>query len=182
MFLGNTIQTRNRLKAVLRNNLLLRPCSWVPVFNKLFMWVANRKRPLEVGFFGNNRKRLTGHLFPQPVVTRIDGAPVLLDEVIGQGFAIVARQGAISSLPPEVRELADHLPLRFVTFAAAPAAGVIGDQSGALQQWFRRAEADFALVRPDRYVYDAGRAEQLGQVLQTFFAALPAPEPAEVAA
>lgn len=182
MFLGNTIQTRSRLKAILRNNLLLRPCSWVPVFNKLFMWVANRKRPLEVGFFGNNRKRLTGHLFPQPAVARMDGPPVLLDEVIGQGFAMIARQGAIASLPPELRELADHLPLRIVTFAAAPAAGVIGDQSGALEKWFTRARADFVLVRPDRYVYDAGRAEQLGEVLQTFLASLPALEPAEVAA
>jgi 3-(3-hydroxy-phenyl)propionate hydroxylase len=182
MFLGNTIQTRSRFKAMLRNNLVLRPASWVPIFNKLFMWVANRKRPLENGFFGNNRPRLTGHLFPQPLVTRVDGSLVLLDDIIGQGFAIVARQGAIPQLPAEIRALADHLPLRVITFAAAPDTGVVGDQSGALQRWFKRAGADFALVRPDRYVYDAGRSEQLLEILHTFLAALPALEPTEVAA
>lgn len=183
MFLGGRIQTRSRLMALVRNNLVFRPCNWIPVLNRLFMWVANRKRPLEGGFFGTNRRRLAGHLFPQPIVARSeDAAPILLDEVIGQGFAIIARQGALPQLPSELLALADHLPLRLITFAPTPGSGVVGDQSGALEKWFNRADADFALVRPDRYVYDAGRAEQSREILNMFLASLPALEPAEVAA
>jgi 3-(3-hydroxy-phenyl)propionate hydroxylase len=182
MFLGNRIQTRSRFMAVLRNNLVLRPAHWVPVLNRLFLWVANRKRPLEEGFFGKTRRRCAGRLFPQPVVACVDGSAKLLDEIMGPGFAIVARNSAIAALPPDVRELAARLPLRLVTFAATPQAGVVGDQSGVLDKWFASAKADFALVRPDRYVYDAGRADQLGAILQNFLAALPARESAQVAA
>lgn len=182
MFLGNIIQTRNRLKGILRDNLVLRPARWIPPFNRLFMWVANRKRPLKEGFFGKNRPRLAGQLFPQPVVSRSDGPPALLDEAIGRGFAIVARQGAISALPSEIRELASLLPVRLITFGPAPNPGVLGDSSGALHKWFRHGRVDFALIRPDRYVYDAGGADQFGTVLQTFLASLPVLTPTEVAA
>ena len=182
MFLGNTIQTRSRLKAILRNNLLLRPCSAVPILNKLFMWVANRKRPIENGFFGQNRKRVVGRLFPQPVVTRSDGPPILLDELLGQGFAVVARRGAIVSLPIEVRDMAEQLSIRMVRFAASSDPGVVGDGSGALETWFEKADADFAIVRPDHYVYDAGRAEEFAGILQAFLTSIPAMQHAEVVA
>lgn len=182
MFLGNRIQTRNRFVAIVRNNLVLRPANWVPAFNRLFMWVANRKRPLEDGFFGKNRRHVAGRLFPQPIVARNDGPSILLDEVIGQSFAIIARKGAIAALPAELREAADLLPLRLVPFGVTAEPGVVGDWDGALHKWFDHANADFALIRPDRYVYDAGRADQLGTILQTFLAALPALELAEVAA
>lgn len=181
MFLGNRIQTRSKFMAFLRNNLVFRPANYVPAFNRLFFAVANRKRPLEDGFFGSNRRRLAGHLFPQPLVARMDAPPVLLDEVLGQQFALIVRKGApAQSL--KIRELADSLPFRLVTFATNPEPGVIGDQSGALHNWFNREKVDFVLVRPDRYVYDAGRADQLDAVLQTFVASLPAPKRTGVAA
>lgn len=182
MFLGNRIQTRSRLMAFLRNNLVFRPANWVPLFNRLFMMVANRKRPIQNGFFGSNRRRLAGRLFPQPVVARTDGTSVLLDEVLGRGFAIVVRQGAISGPPPEIRGVADRLPIRLVTFGTKPEAGVVGDPSGALHTWFKREKVDFALVRPDHYVYDAGQAHQLGAVLQSFLGSLPAPKTMEIPA
>lgn len=181
MFLGNRIQTRSRFMAIVRNNLVFRPANWIPAFNRLFMSVANRKRPILHGFFGANRPRLTGRLFPQPIVTRWDGSSVLLDEEIGQGFAIVARHGSVS-LPAELRELSDRLPLRVVTFGPTPEPRVVGDQTGALQKWFDSENIDFALLRPDRYVYDAGQAQQLGAILQAFVSSLPALTPTEVAA
>ena len=170
MFLGNRIQTRSRVMAFLRNNLIFRPANLVPVLNRLFMTVANRKRPLAIpgGFFGSNRPRLAGHLFPQPMLTRPDGASIPLDEVIGQGFAIVAREGAFSQQSPELLELAGRLPIRLVTFGANASPDVMLDHSGALHNWFKRAKVDFVLVRPDRYVYDAGRADQLSAVLKAF--------------
>jgi len=180
MFLGNTIQTRNRFKAFLRNNLLFRPANAIPAYKKLFMEIANRKRPLEDGFFGSNRRKLTGHLFIQPVVTRSDGSAALLDEVIGQSFALIHQQGI--SAPPELRELADRVPIRLITFAKAAGPGVLGDPTGAIQNWFKNEKADFALIRPDRYIYDVGRADELGDVLKKFAASLPALKRTEVAA
>ena len=125
-------------------------------------------------------EHVAGHLFPQPLVGRSDGSSVLLDEVIGQGFALILRQDAPSL--PNLRELGDRVPFTIVTFGSTPGPGVVGDPSGALHKWFRREEVDFVLIRPDRYVYDAGRANQLEAVLQAFVAALPAGERAGVAA
>jgi 3-(3-hydroxy-phenyl)propionate hydroxylase len=182
MFLGNRIQTRSKLMAFVRNNLVFRPANAIRAFGNLFMEIANRKRPLEDGFFGNVRRKLAGHLFIQPVISRADGSPVLLDEVIGQGFALIVRQDAIPASLPELTALADRVPIRLVKFAHSAAPGVIGDPSGALHKWFEREEVDFVLVRPDRYIYDAGPAEQLSAVLQTFAGSLPALKRAEVAA
>ncbi len=181
MFLGHRIQTRSKFMAFLRNNLVFRPANWIPAFNRFFLSVANRKRPLQDGFFGSNRRRLAGHLFPQPVVARIDAPAVLLDDVIGQHFALIVRNG-VTIQPSETREFANRLPLRLIRFASTPEPGVIGDQSGALHKWFTREKVDFVLIRPDRYVYDAGRADQLDAVLQAFVASLPALRRTEVAA
>jgi 3-(3-hydroxy-phenyl)propionate hydroxylase len=180
MFLGHFIQTRSRWMAFLRNNLVFRPANWIPMFNRLFMTAANRKRPLQDGFFGNNRRQLAGHLFPQPLVGRSDGSSVLMDEVIGQGFALVVRKAAITL--PDLRKVAARVPFTIVTFGSTPEPGVVGDGSGVLHKWFKREAVDFVLIRPDRYVYDAGRSDQLDAVLQSFVASLPALKRTEVAA
>ena len=81
-------------------------------------------------------RRTVGSLFPQPDV---DG--VRLDERLGNGWAAVSTSPATST--------------------ALRAAGIrVVDVP--CDEWLRRRRLDFALLRPDRYVFACGRARDAG--------------------
>ena len=157
MLLGRIIQPRSRWVALLRNQLML-AARLIPPFSRLIYSQANRKRPLAVGCRGRNHRHLPGQLALQPMVNRADGAALLLDEALGRDFALLARKGLIDRARPALRTLQQRLPLKLVEFDAKPSAGCIGDPSGILADWFDRNGVDFVLIRPDRYIFDAGRA------------------------
>ncbi|MBD9578164.1 bifunctional 3-(3-hydroxy-phenyl)propionate/3-hydroxycinnamic acid hydroxylase [Pseudomonas sp. PDM23] len=172
MFLGNVIQTRHRGVAFLRDWLLFRIAGMLPFANKAFNERANRKKPLAAGFCGWGH-RLSGHLALQPKVLREEeGERVLLDEALGHGFALLARRGCLDTQRALLERLAQQVELRLLEFAEDPTSPVLGDPTGALQDWFDEADMDFVLIRPDRYVFDAGRADQLGRVAERFLAGL----------
>ena len=83
----------------------------------------------------------TGLLFPQPAVLAADGDPTLLDELLGDGFALVSEV----PVPTDLRERWDGSVL------------VLGedfqDPEGLLHSWFEAFGAITAVIRPDRYVY-----------------------------
>ncbi len=168
MFLGHVIQTRNPLIAALRNALLFRPADAVPAANELFYTTANRKRPLREGFFGGSHRRLSGRLALQPNVELPDGRTALLDEALGSGFALLARRGTSAKQTAPVARLREAVDLEVVEFGAMADARCVGDIDGKLQAWFDAAGVDFVLVRPDRYIFDGGRAGTLRRVAELF--------------
>ena len=161
MFLGNVIQTRNRVVAALRNLVLFRLASVIPPLQAAFTRVANRKLPLAGGCLGTNRKAIAGHLLPQPRVRSADGALVLLDEVLGPGFAIIARQGSVAASGWQV----GPIPLRLIELGPVASGRVVAEPEGRLGRLLRQHNADFLIVRPDRYVFDAGHTADLGRCL-----------------
>jgi 3-(3-hydroxy-phenyl)propionate hydroxylase len=172
MFLGRVIQTRRLLVALLRNNLLFRPANLVPFLNRLVYQTANRKRPLSNGFIGRNQRRIAGHLAPQPKV-QLHGAKVaLLDEVLGNDFALLFRRDAISNLHPAVKRARERVSLKLVSFDVKASLGSVGDVEGKLDAWFTRNRIDFVLIRPDRYVFDGGRISQLDAVMTPLLEAM----------
>jgi 3-(3-hydroxy-phenyl)propionate hydroxylase len=174
MFLGHVIQTRNPLIATLRNWLMFRPGNFLPPLNRLIHTTANRKRPLREGFLGNVNRKLAGQIALQPQVALPDGRKVLLDEALGSGFALLARRGAVDSRRADLARLTSLVDLKLVQFAEVADAQCIGDAEGKLRAWFDRAGVDFVLIRPDRYVFDAGRANTIGRVVAVFLAKFPA--------
>ena len=167
MFLGNLIQTRSRVKAVLRNWLLFRLPRAVPPLRKLLMAQSNRKRPLRGGGFGGNCSALAGQLMIQPRVRRDDGGEVLLDNVLGDGFAVIARTGA-----PGKGLSVPGIALRLVEFGPVAGHGGVVDSDRALDRLFRTNGVDFVVVRPDRYIFDAGKAADLPRILADLAARL----------
>jgi len=167
MFLGNLIQTRSRVKAMLRNWLLFRLPRAVPPLRKVLMAQSNRKRPLRGGGFGTRCAALSGQLLIQPCVRRDDGAEVLLDDLLGDGFAVLARAG---TLPGALA--VPGLALRPVEFGAVAVPGGVVDSDRALDRLLRAHAVDFVVVRPDRYVFDAGRMADLPAVLADLAARL----------
>ena len=175
MFLGHVIQTRNPLVALLRNFLMFKPASAVPAINRFFYFMANRKRPLREGFLGSVNRKLAGQIALQPKVILADGREAPLDEALGNGFALLARRGFIDTWRPDLTQLKGLVDLKIVQFGESTDARCVGDAEGKLRQWFDSAGVDFVLIRPDRYIFDAGRAGVLGQVLAAFLAKFPLP-------
>jgi hypothetical protein len=105
--------------------------------------ISDRAKPLPTfgaGAFGWAPKRLPfrralGSLFPQPD---------RLDERLGRGWA------AVSQAADATRAWRD--------------AGVHVVERGG-DEWLTRHDADWALLRPDRYVFACGRRDELTQAL-----------------
>jgi 3-(3-hydroxy-phenyl)propionate hydroxylase len=120
---------------------------------------------------------LRGRMLPQPLVELPDGTKVLLDQVLGRGFAVIELDDGVLPLATSrgdralearlVRVLPrDH---RFVETRDASITRV-RDLTGVLGGLFARNQVRGAIVRPDRYVAaclsaraDAGEADRLLQ-------------------
>ncbi len=87
----------------------------------------------------------TGFLFSQPMVREADGNETLLDEVLGHGFAVVARTSADLSMSDQSREFLNHIGARCISLDE------LEPVRGTFDSLF--AEHRAAIVRPDRYVF-----------------------------
>ena len=103
-FLGNVVMSTKRPVAFGRN-LLLAGLNTVPAIRGYFAEARMKPQPKYTsGFFIPDGKRenraITGYMLPQPEVKTLQGDNVLLDEMLGAGFAIIALH------PPSTRAVA----------------------------------------------------------------------------
>ncbi len=134
-----------------------------------------------------------GRMFIQPQVELADGNTVKLDDAIGPGFALLGwRCDPLEGVAPDVRaglaKLDCHV-LKAVRMRSGhgtrqrppvpEGVSLLEDTENALHFWFQGAQADWVLIRPDRYVAAIGRSadapERLQQFVRTF---VPAPSSA----
>ncbi len=104
--------------------------------------IATRYPPGPLVDRRRHRHDLTGTPCPQPPV-RVDGRAVRLDDVLGDGYALLTA----GPVPPALGAAADRLGARVVRVGEE-----VDDHTGALRDWLRRGRAAAALVRPDRIV------------------------------
>lgn len=171
MFLGRVIQTKRPLIAALRNALLFWPANNFQSLNRLFYQTANRKQPLKRGFFGATRRKLAGHLAIQPTVSA-NGQDVLLDDLLGTDFVIVARRGTLAKQASAVSSLQAASGVLLLEFGPPVSRSPIVDRDGKLTAWMDAHDADFVVLRPDRYVFDAGRAGDFNRAVAALAAAI----------
>lgn len=138
----------------------------LPKFNQGFL-IPERSK---------DRQALVGRLIQQPHVLRTDGSRVLLDEVLGPGFALICEAGNVFRL----HELADRLSaqrldMRLVAIAArgAPAelrdaAEIVVDESGHLLRTFESYRGQALLIRPDHYVAAALPLDDVERAAKSF--------------
>ena len=126
-----------------------------------------------------------GRMFIQPKVLTDAGEEVLLDDVIGSNFAIIAwGSDPTWGLSPEQVALWRNLGTRFIQVLPSVqlqakrevSEGVIriGDSSGRLKEWFGRYPASIAVVRPDRFLAGLAIPQTLGSVCDALAKALSA--------
>jgi len=90
----------------------------------------------------------TGYLFSQPEVRKADSADdrvFLLDELLGDGFAVVARSDADLNFNAASRALVERLNMTVVTLTG------LNETRGHFDRLFETSTA--TVVRPDRYVF-----------------------------
>lgn len=101
-----------------------------------------------------------GQIFPQ-VTVRSAGFEGLLDDLTGASVRILVRRAASWPVPPALRVRIGAVEARVllladetVTIVDDPAGvHVVVDPSGTLAEWLDGLGAEFAVVRPDHYVY-----------------------------
>lgn len=84
----------------------------------------------------------SGRAIPQATVRTADGRTCLLDDALGDGWAVVSRRGGERAAELGIPHA--HLGRDLV------------DVDGTLEAWLRRRRAVLAVLRPDRHVFAAG--------------------------
>lgn len=181
------VSMSNPVASTLRN-LLVRAMNVTPVLGKWlreggFKPTPTYKAGSYLGLPRRGRKSAEGTLLPQPQVRTFKGKRVLLDEVLGEGFALIGlANNPQAALSAQSRELLAALDTRFVTlfpFGGRPqGAGIqrhtpaglleVEELDEELVRWFKRAGRGrdlVAIVRPDKFVFALVTAEQLDAAL-----------------
>lgn len=173
--IGRIIQTTSRARALLRDAFFA-AARLLPALRRPFL--VEPSWPLGPGLFDTQEPpaRSTAHGNPvdQPFVATAEGERVRLDEVLGDGFALLGLAVDPERLvaAPRSRPWA-ALETRFVHVlprgAVVGEPGAVVDVEGGLAAWFARVGGRVVAVRPDRQVfgvYGRTRASELRSELR----------------
>ncbi|WP_438301890.1 bifunctional 3-(3-hydroxy-phenyl)propionate/3-hydroxycinnamic acid hydroxylase [Pseudomonas sp. NMS19W] len=193
--------------SVLAGHVLAPPKRWQGTLRDGVSWLLNYLPPVKRFFLEMRFKPMpqytkgaliaaqdsaspVGKMFIQPQVLTEAGERVLLDEVIGKHFAIIAwGSDPTWGLSAAQIEQWQALGTRFiqvlpdVQLKAASDAGKhvirVGDSTGRIREWFAHGASSIALVRPDRFVAGLAIPQTVGQACDQLILALKAlPQPA----
>ena len=199
------LERRDHAKAmidlsVLAGHVLAPPKRWQGTLRDGVSWLLNYVPPVKRYFVEMRFKPMpqytrgalivpsekgspVGKMFIQPKVLTDAGATVLLDEVIGENFAIIA-WGCDPTWGLTAAQIAQWKALgtRFiqvlpdVQLRAPSDAGNdvirVGDSSGRLREWFARGSSSIALLRPDRFLAGLATPQTLGKACNELALAL----------
>ncbi|MCW6004366.1 bifunctional 3-(3-hydroxy-phenyl)propionate/3-hydroxycinnamic acid hydroxylase [Micromonospora sp. CPCC 205371] len=145
---GGTARTARFRKAALRTLTRL-PGVEQLVLHKA--WPAFPAGPLTA-----RADRAAGRICPQPRL-RAAGGDVLLDQALGDRFAIISRsRGGVSAFDPPTRDFFDALGTSVLHLGDLGAGGAT-DLDGTLTALLDRTGADALLLRPDRVIAASAR-------------------------
>ncbi|MFB4252647.1 bifunctional 3-(3-hydroxy-phenyl)propionate/3-hydroxycinnamic acid hydroxylase [Pseudomonas idahonensis] len=190
--------------SVLAGHVLAPPKRWQGTVRDGISWLLNYLPPVKRYFLEMRFKPMpqytggalvktaaqiknspVGRMFIQPRVLNEEGNEVLLDDVIGNNFAVIAWGcDPTWGLSKAQMEFWTQLGTRFIQLlpcvqlqaAREVHNGVIrlGDSTGRLKEWFGRYPASIALVRPDRFLAGLAIPQTIGQVCDDLSKALSA--------
>ncbi|MCP3104005.1 bifunctional 3-(3-hydroxy-phenyl)propionate/3-hydroxycinnamic acid hydroxylase [Myxococcus sp. K15C18031901] len=169
---GHLFLARNSLVATARD-ALLRAVQRIPRVKRFIQGFEFKQAPRHnEGFYFDGGSKDSeppqGSFFIQPKVRLQSGEEVLLDEALGNEFAVLCRANAPAAQREAARGLAEALGGRLLAVQAdeddAGKVSSVVDVTGKLDAWFSRYTADVVVLRPDRFVFGAVKAEQLPEL------------------
>ena len=193
--------------SVLAGHVLAPPKRWQGTLRDGVSWLLNYLPPVKRYFVEMRFKPMpqytrgalivpsekgspVGKMFIQPKVLTDAGTTVLLDEVIGENFAIIAWgcDPTWGLTPAQITQW-KALGTRFIQVLpdvqlrapsdAGPDVIRVGDSTGRLKEWFARGSSSIALVRPDRFLAGLAIPQTIDQTCEALARALKVlPQPA----
>ena len=193
--------------SVLAGHVLAPPKRWQGTLRDGVSWLLNYLPPVKRYFVEMRFKPMpqytrgalivpsekgspVGKMFIQPKVLTDAGTTVLLDEVIGENFAIIAWgcDPTWGLTPAQITQW-KALGTRFIQVLpdvqlrapsdAGPDVIRVGDSTGRLKEWFARGTSSIALVRPDRFLAGLAIPQTIDQTCEALARALKVlPQPA----
>ena len=193
--------------SVLAGHVLAPPKRWQGTLRDGVSWLLNYLPPVKRYFVEMRFKPMpqytrgalivpsekgspVGKMFIQPKVLTDAGTTVLLDEVIGENFAIIAWgcDPTWGLTPAQITQW-KALGTRFIQVLpdvqlrapsdAGPDVIRVGDSTGRLKEWFARGSSSIALVRPDRFLGGLAIPQTIDQTCEELARALKVlPQPA----
>lgn len=193
--------------SVLAGHVLAPPKRWQGTLRDGVSWLLNYLPPVKRYFVEMRFKPMpqytrgalivpsekgspVGKMFIQPKVLTDAGTTVLLDEVIGENFAIIAWgcDPTWGLTPAQITQW-KALGTRFIQVLpdvqlrapsdAGPDVIRVGDSAGRLKEWFARGSSSIALVRPDRFLAGLAIPQTIDQTCEALARALKVlPQPA----
>ncbi|WP_288077800.1 bifunctional 3-(3-hydroxy-phenyl)propionate/3-hydroxycinnamic acid hydroxylase [Pseudomonas sp.] len=191
--------------SVLAGHVLAPPKRWQGTLRDGVSWLLNYLPPVKRYFVEMRFKPMpqytrgalivptatgspVGKMFIQPKVLTDAGTTVLLDEVIGDNFAIIAwgcdptwglsatQIAHWKALGTRFIQVLPDVQLRVPSDAGQDVIRV-GDSSGRLKEWFALGTSSIALVRPDRFLAGLAIPQTVGQACDELARALKALPP-----
>lgn len=153
-----------------------------------FLWrimgkdVENYIQKEGLRFFKSRKKGMVGTLLPQPEVIIGDGSRVLLDEVLGSGFALLRRHSNAQEAFTTIRtDFWERLGTRFVCIQTGDAPGKTAGSPSlpitivqAPDMHLPGVDEDyFVVVRPDRFILGIFKEEEANAFVSALQALLP---------
>ena len=188
--LGIVMAPRTRLHAWLAQSFFT-VAAYIPALRDYFLQMKFKPKPrYHAGLLAPEvSPGIRGKMFPQPIVRTEAGSEILLDELIGNNFALIsyhrdACRAAIEPINPLWRRLG---AVRIVIYRAdvqpdaiTPPENTIAviDINNALQAQYGDQPDQILLVRPDRYVagsFDAATETDFADALQTALGSIDTP-------
>lgn len=98
-----------------------------------------------------------GAFFPQGMVVGANGRRALFDDIVGSGWCIVAKLGALDALAVHHRDSWKAFGGRIAVVAGHQTPDALEDADGTYGKWFAAHGCSIAVIRPDWYVYGTAR-------------------------
>ncbi|MGE2728699.1 bifunctional 3-(3-hydroxy-phenyl)propionate/3-hydroxycinnamic acid hydroxylase [Mycolicibacterium vaccae] len=184
---GRVISPTNRRVAALRDRVI-HAASVVPTLKRYILEMRFKPMPRYLQGAVHHDQEAgpnspTGTLFIQPRVDTRQRSGVLLDDVIGPGFAVLCWSNNIRAVLGETAfarwkalgaTFVEARPMTQLHWTGHddPDVVVVGDRTGALKSWFDVYTDSVLFLRPDRCIAAACIAQRAPEVSQALFGVL----------
>lgn len=168
---GHLIQAKNKDAADMRD-FVFQTLNMMPGVREALRNIERSTLPMGAGLHEESQKATAGKQFIQPKVTSAEGKEQLLDYSLAKKFTLLGlHRNPAEAVSPETLSVIDQLDVQLVEVksadddSASAAPAYVTDSSRLIADWCEAQDAEFVLLRPDRYVYGVYKSHQLDDAL-----------------
>lgn len=168
--IGAFMQPKNQFSAFCMQNALRAACLIQPAKDYILQLKFKPKPHFSEGWFIAKKHHPQAELIPQPYVQDQTSKMGLLDDYLGQGFAVIGWAG--HSFYQNIQKfIPPHVPVTFIAllnrdedFVKQDLADnfiLLRDCNGVMEKIFKQHQSVAMIIRPDRYSYNMLTAQEL---------------------